>query len=188
MKKENIFNIPNSITLTRLIAAPVLVYMILANFNSVAILIIFFIFGISDALDGFIARNFNQKTKFGAKFDMFADKIFFGGVVIALAVKFFIFEPTSFIFQHKEIFFLLLIREIVGFPATIYSLAKKQGAFVKVKISGKATTVMQVVTIIAILISFKYTIHLAYLTGAIGVISGIIYWRDILNFKKHGLK
>ncbi len=69
--------VPNILTLIRFFAIPVLAYLILAgdSYNLMA----FFLFAaiwLTDLLDGYIARNFNQVTEFGKLFDPFVDKLF----------------------------------------------------------------------------------------------------------------
>lgn len=66
--------IPNLITVLRIAAAPVLILLLDSEAYELA-LIMFLLAGISDALDGFIAKKFNFESKFGALLDPVADKI-----------------------------------------------------------------------------------------------------------------
>ena len=66
--------IPNLITVLRIAAAPVLVLLLDSQAYNLA-LIVFLAAGISDALDGFIAKSFNFESEFGAILDPVADKI-----------------------------------------------------------------------------------------------------------------
>ncbi len=66
--------IPNILTIGRICLTPVLVWLILKN-NLTDALIVFFIAGISDGLDGLLARVLNQKSRFGAYLDPLADKL-----------------------------------------------------------------------------------------------------------------
>lgn len=71
-RKENIYNIPNFISLYRLLSVPFLAYIVLQKKEN--LFFYWFLFNLfTDVLDGFIARTFNLKTKFGAKLDSFAD-------------------------------------------------------------------------------------------------------------------
>lgn len=70
--KEKFWNIPNVLSLYRLCSFPLLVYFILAHYET--FFIGFLITNlITDILDGFIARTFNLQTTIGAKLDSFAD-------------------------------------------------------------------------------------------------------------------
>ena len=66
--------IPNLITVLRIAAAPVLILLLDSEAYELA-LIVFLLAGISDGLDGFIAKKFNFESKFGAMLDPIADKI-----------------------------------------------------------------------------------------------------------------
>jgi cardiolipin synthase (CMP-forming) len=66
--------LPNLITLLRILLTPVLVWLLLDHRMKQALLI-FLIAGVSDALDGLIARVFHQKSKLGAYLDPLADKL-----------------------------------------------------------------------------------------------------------------
>jgi cardiolipin synthase len=66
--------IPNLITLARFAAVPLLVWWLFDHqFNNA--LLLFFLMGLSDALDGYLARSFNWKTTLGSYLDPAADKV-----------------------------------------------------------------------------------------------------------------
>ena len=79
-------NIPNMITLGRLLAVPVTVWLILNDFIFAAFWL-FVAAGISDAIDGFLAKRWNQITEFGAYLDPLADKALLASVFITLGVQ-----------------------------------------------------------------------------------------------------
>jgi len=66
--------IPNLITVLRVVAAPALI-LLLKNGNYELALVLFLVAGISDGLDGYIAKRFNVQSQFGAMLDPVADKI-----------------------------------------------------------------------------------------------------------------
>jgi cardiolipin synthase (CMP-forming) len=75
--------VPNLLTLARISLTPVVVWLVLHDrLNSAFIL--FFLAGMTDAADGFIARYFNQKSRFGAYIDPVADKILLVSLFITL--------------------------------------------------------------------------------------------------------
>lgn len=71
---ENIYTLPNLLTLTRLVSAPVVGYMILHGEVSLA-LAVFSYSCVTDFLDGFIARRWNLKSVVGSIIDPMADKL-----------------------------------------------------------------------------------------------------------------
>ncbi|HTQ33120.1 MAG TPA: CDP-alcohol phosphatidyltransferase family protein [Stellaceae bacterium] len=78
-------NIPNLITLTRLMSVPLMIWLIAGDRFGVAFCV-FIAAGISDALDGFIAKRFDCRTKLGALLDPVADKALLSSVYVALGV------------------------------------------------------------------------------------------------------
>lgn len=76
-------NLPNAISLSRLLAVPVTVWLILSG-QLLAAFWLFVAAGVSDAVDGFIAKHFDSETEFGKFLDPIADKILLVGVYIAL--------------------------------------------------------------------------------------------------------
>ena len=77
------FNLPNLFTLIRLFLAPFVARAILADSYGEAI-ILFFIAGASDAIDGFLARRLGASTKLGAYFDPITDKILLSVIYLSL--------------------------------------------------------------------------------------------------------
>ncbi len=79
------FNLPNLITLARLLSVPVAIWLILDERYGAA----FWVFagaGISDALDGYIAKRFDRRTPLGALLDPIADKALLTGVYLTLGL------------------------------------------------------------------------------------------------------
>jgi cardiolipin synthase (CMP-forming) len=79
-------SLPNLITLARLLLAPLAVSMIASQRFAEAFLI-FVVAGISDAVDGFIARRFNLRTELGAYLDPLADKALLVSIYVTLAIS-----------------------------------------------------------------------------------------------------
>ena len=78
-------NLPNLITLTRLMSVPLMIWLIVgARFGIAAW--VFVGAGISDALDGFIAKRFDCRTRLGALLDPVADKALLTSVYVALGI------------------------------------------------------------------------------------------------------
>ncbi len=75
--------IPNFITIIRILATPALVIFLLQNSYDRALLV-FLVAGISDLADGYIARNFQQKSPLGAMLDPLADKLLMSASYVTL--------------------------------------------------------------------------------------------------------
>ena len=78
-------NIPNFITMIRIILVPVIVIFLIEG-QLLAALLAFLLAGIGDGLDGFMARTLNQKTTLGAFLDPLADKLLLTTIYIVMAV------------------------------------------------------------------------------------------------------
>jgi cardiolipin synthase len=76
-------NLPNLITLARLLSVPLAIWLIFDERYGAA----FWVFigaGVSDALDGYIAKRFDRRTRLGALLDPTADKALLAGVYVSL--------------------------------------------------------------------------------------------------------
>ncbi len=76
-------SIPNIITLGRILLVPVIVWAIASNQMAIAFAI-FIVAGVSDAVDGFLAKRFNMASELGALLDPLADKALLVSIYIAL--------------------------------------------------------------------------------------------------------
>ncbi|PQE16514.1 cdp-diacylglycerol-glycerol-3-phosphate 3-phosphatidyltransferase protein [Rutstroemia sp. NJR-2017a BBW] len=83
---ENIYTIPNILTFSRLIAAPVVGYLVLHDQHAWATAL-FAYAGITDLVDGWIARKWNLQTVVGTVIDPMADKMLMTILTVCLAVK-----------------------------------------------------------------------------------------------------
>lgn len=78
-------SLPNLITLARILAVPVVVWAIAANQWLLAF-VLFLAAGVSDAVDGFLAKRFGMKTELGAYLDPLADKVLIVSIYVALGI------------------------------------------------------------------------------------------------------
>ena len=80
---NQLLTVPNLMTLTRILLAPVMVWILLERWFLVGFFVVLGI-GLSDAFDGWIARKLDQQTDLGAALDPVADKVMSAAVVIPL--------------------------------------------------------------------------------------------------------
>ncbi len=192
-------NLPNKLTLTRIILTPFFVLAILLDFpfHYLAALVIFSIASITDMIDGKIARSKNLVTNFGKFCDPLADKI----LVLSALLCFVQNNLCSCI-----IVIIVIFREFA--VSSIRLLAAAEGKVVAANIWGKVKTVTQIVAIILIFV-LQFVLELMtmgiipislegievsrtifYLIGDISlwistlfcIISGIIYFIDNKEF------
>ena len=123
------WNIPNILTVMRLVAAPSIVIMFLYFSRPMAdwfALILFLVAAISDWFDGFLARLWRQESKFGQMLDPIADKAM---VIIALLIitgfsrmNAWILLPSAII-MFREVF-VSGLREFLGKSASLLNVTK----------------------------------------------------------------
>lgn len=82
-------NIPNSLTTLRIFLIPVYLYFFYSNFQNNILFagLVFILAGISDVLDGYIARKYDMTSKFGAVLDPVADKLMTFTILISFTTK-----------------------------------------------------------------------------------------------------
>jgi cardiolipin synthase len=79
-------NLPNALTILRLVLVPIVVVMI-AEGRWMAAFVLFVTAGVTDAVDGFIARRFDLRTELGAYLDPLADKALLISIYVTLAIE-----------------------------------------------------------------------------------------------------
>src|ERR1700744_2761173 len=79
-------SIPNIITLGRIILVPVIIWAIASNQMEIAFAT-FIVAGVSDAIDGFLAKHFNMSSELGALLDPLADKALLVSIYISLGIS-----------------------------------------------------------------------------------------------------
>lgn len=193
-------NLPNVLTISRIIITPIFLAVILMESLPHRFLIaclIFSIGSITDAVDGHLARKNNQITNFGKFLDPIADKVLTTSALLAF---------MSMGLCSIWIVMLVLTREFA--IASVRMIAASNGVVIPANIWGKIKTVTQMVfTILIMLLSEAYYIAersyaelfarlpdlslisngLLWITAIFTVISGVIYLidsRKIIDFTK----
>ena len=191
-------NLPNKLTLLRIILVPFFVAALLLDFlpyRFIIALVIFAVASITDMLDGKIARKYNMVTDFGKFADPLADKI----LVISAFACFIELDIINAVF-----IILVLFREFT--VTSIRLVAVEHGKVVAANMWGKAKTVSQMVAVIVVLlngflleilatsqekaVSMNHIIgfvnqSLLWLSAILTVISGVIYIKDNFEFIKN---
>jgi cardiolipin synthase len=164
-------NIPNLLTIIRILLTPLFVILLLKDLFGLA-LAIFTIAGVSDALDGFIARYYNQRTMLGAYLDPIADKILLSSAFIGLAVLKIIPGWLAVIVISREV--------LIFTGIAVFKITEKKYK-VRPSIVSKCTTAVQIFTIFVTLLNVNITglvtmrEYLYWVTAGLTVISGFHY-------------
>lgn len=162
-------NIPNLLTIFRLLLVPVFTILIIYD-RMVMALAVFILAGVTDACDGLIARVFNQKTPLGAYLDPIADKFLLGSAFLALTIKDVIPNWLTVVVISRDVI-------ILG-GVVVLSLMKKE-VKVQPSMASKATTWLQVITIILAILSIERDLFILdptiWTTALFTTLSGLQY-------------
>jgi cardiolipin synthase len=166
-------NIPNFLSLLRIILVPVFVIFLIQDeyYNA---LIVFVIAGLTDALDGTMARLLNAQTKLGSYLDPIADKLLLATSFVTLAILGIIPGWLTVIVMSRD-FIILLGIAILSLMSITFEI--------KPALIGKATTALQIGTIFFALldqavtndVSYNWNLALFWTTALFTVASGLIY-------------
>src|SRR5271154_3471407 len=117
-------NLPNLISLARLLLVPLEIWLILVGRYGLAFWILVAA-GISDALDGFIAKRFDRRTRLGALLDPLADKVLLVSVFVTLGVAGQIWAWLVVLVVFRDIMIVggfLLIQALAALPKPTHPL------------------------------------------------------------------
>jgi len=171
---SRILNVPNQLTLLRLAFLPFFVIAIEYEHYAAALGILVAA-GISDGLDGLLARELNQKTPLGAYLDPIADKLLLSSSYVVLALKTKISWWLAILVLGRDVLLLAasaVILVTIGyrpFPPSLW---------------GKATTFFEILLIVLVLVVAVWDVHGAlwiarrlcsFLVAALVMISGVHY-------------
>ncbi len=156
MKLKDIFLLPNLITLSRFFLAIYLFYNYQPeNFNVYVLVIIIALIGISDSIDGVVARKYNLVSKLGIILDPLTDRVVF--IILLFWLSSII--PQNFIYA-------VLTREVLVLIGSIYVLFR--GSKIEVSRKGKYATVSLFVTICLFVLNTSLSIpYLHYVAIAV---------------------
>ena len=173
---RDIFTAPNQLTLLRLIFVPFVIITILDQHYGWA-LIIFLIAGISDAVDGLLARALHQRTKLGEYLDPVADKLLLSTLFIVLSMVGKIRWQVTALVLTRDVFLLVI-------AALLYTVTSYRNF--SPSIFGKINTLAQIVTVVAVLLHEVYAATWVWYVRRVGLwtvvamtlLSGLHYaWR-----------
>lgn len=145
-------NVPNLISVLRILLVPLLAIFLLEEQYNYALLV-FIVAGISDGLDGFLARLLNQKTRLGAILDPIADKALLVTTFVILAVLGVIPQWLTVLVVSRD----LII--ITGFAILVLSDSQIK---IEPTYTSKLTTVFQILTVVYFL-GLEYLLFMLFL-------------------------
>ncbi|HLA13777.1 MAG TPA: CDP-alcohol phosphatidyltransferase family protein [Gemmatimonadaceae bacterium] len=170
MTRGAVLTLPNLISLSRLVLALGFV-LIQGTWERVAIILVA---GFTDFIDGWIARHEKEETETGALIDPLADRIFVFVAISAYLVEGRFTAGQYFIFLSRD------IATAVGFLVARLVPWLRPAVF-RARMLGKIVTVLQLITLVAVLVTPAYTTLLVIAIGVVSAASIIDYtvalWR-----------
>jgi CDP-diacylglycerol--glycerol-3-phosphate 3-phosphatidyltransferase len=135
---NEIWNLPNALTLFRIFLVPFLVVVLLTKFSGreYAGLAIFLVAAVTDFFDGFIARRRNQITRLGALLDPIADKLLMSAAFISLVEL-----------QYAKAWMIVIIIGREFAVSGLRAIAAQQGITIAASPLGKTKMVAEVVAV-----------------------------------------
>ena len=164
-------NLANRITITRIILTPLFIAAVVYGRMDIA-LILFATAVISDGLDGFVARSMHQKTFIGTILDPVADKILLISAFICLTLTNSIPEVLRL---PPYVPIIVISRDAIIVLGSMLIHVVRGEVKIAPSFWGKFTTFFQMMTVVSILVQFKYSCYVWNTAAILTVISGIDY-------------
>ena len=154
--KKSALNVPNTLSLIRCLLVPAFVAALLFMkdipvWGYVVPAVIYIITGLTDMLDGKIARKYNLVTDFGKFIDPLADKFMVLASMIAILVWMLLRDETLLALVFVWVVLVILLREL-GVTSLRLVVAGKSGIVVAASMLGKIKTVSQMVGTVVIMV------------------------------------
>jgi CDP-diacylglycerol--glycerol-3-phosphate 3-phosphatidyltransferase len=194
-------NLPNSITMSRIVMIPLLLWILSPHFpwqtggvQEITASVLFVLASITDGLDGYLARKHGQITTMGMLLDPLADKIMVTGAIIALVA----YNP-----QVVKVWIAVVIVAREFLISGLRSIASSEGFTIQASDLGKLKTVAQIVSVTSAILAHHwhqwqigvfvipimwYAVAAIYFTVLVSTISAIDYfigfWKQIDHASK----
>ena len=143
-------NIPNLLTLSRIVLVPFLI-VLLSNQHFFYSFLVYTIAGFTDALDGFIARYFNARSRLGAILDPIADKCLMVAMFVTLSTLYTVPFWLMVIVVLRDVFI------VIGYCLLLISTKKID---LKPLWLSKLNTIVQFLYILLVLVSLTWSLEI----------------------------
>jgi len=176
-------NIPNALTLARIILVPFIVWLIITH-EMAAAFVLFLLAGLSDAADGYLAKRFGWHTELGTYLDPIADKVLLVSIYVTLGFT-----------NHLPVWLVIAVvsRDILIVGAFILSWVLSRPVTVYPLLVSKANTLAQLVLASLVLAELGLGLRLEpfvtvciWVTGALTILSATAYfWGWLKHMASH---
>lgn len=182
LKKEDILTIPNFLSFFRILLIPVMAVLYSIYDSHIAAVVVIALSGLTDILDGKIARRFNMVSDFGKFIDPVADKLTQLAMILCLLAKYAGMQGLVILMVLKESFLF----------AFSYVTFKKTGVVNSARWYGKATTALLYAVMVVLFLFPNIPVTVAdtliFLCGAMIFVSMVLYSRLFFMSLKGNVK
>jgi cardiolipin synthase len=171
-------NIPNTLTLARIVLVPLIVWLIVSH-EMTAAFVLFLLAGFSDAADGYLAKRFQWRTELGAYLDPIADKLLLMSIYVTLGFS-----------NHLPAWLVIAVvsRDILIVGAVVLSWMLSRPLIMQPLLISKANTFAQIVLAGVVLaeLGLGLGMHqlvkvLVWVTGTLTIVSAAAYFWEWLG-------
>lgn len=169
---------PNALTLLRLVLVPVVVWLMATNETGWAFAV-FVVAGLTDAVDGYIAKRYGLETELGAYLDPLADKLLIVCIFIGLGLagSLPLWLVVAVVARDVMIVAAIVLSALLGRPVAIKPL-----------IVGKANTVAQIVLAAVVLADEAFSLGLATLRFVLVWVTGVLTVASLASYLSKWLR
>lgn len=172
-------NLPNTVTLSRILLVPVFMYIYLrfpAGVNWAAA-VVFLLAALTDGLDGYLARSRKEVTRFGQLIDPIADKLLITAALLALIQLGSVSPWLALVILGREF-------AVSGLRV----LAAAEGKVIPASYWGKIKTVSQIVAVMSFILDISWAPLLMNVALLTTIISGVDYFRKAQDVLKSSME
>jgi cardiolipin synthase (CMP-forming) len=157
-------NLPNFITLGRVISVPFIFWLLLTG-EAKAAFLLFVAAGVSDAVDGFLAKRYNWQTPLGAYLDPLADKLLIVSIYIALGAR-----------EQIPLWLVIAVvsRDLLILAAVMLSWLLDHPVVIKPLLVSKLNTTAQLVLASTVLADEGFGLGLQPIRMALAVVTALL--------------
>jgi CDP-diacylglycerol--glycerol-3-phosphate 3-phosphatidyltransferase len=161
-------NLPNALTLTRIAAIPMIVWLLHAPTpaSSVAAFIVFFIASLTDFFDGYLARRYGLITPLGKLLDPLADKLLVVSALLMIAAG----DRTPTI--PAWLLVVIIGRELA--VTGLRSIAANEGIVLSAETTGKIKMILQTIGVHALILHYPYFGISFYAVGMLTLVAATV--------------
>ena len=167
-------NLPNFITLGRVISVP-FVFWLLLNGNAKAAFVLFVLAGISDGVDGYLAKRYQLQTQLGAYLDPLADKLLIVSIYIALGVR-----------DQLPLWLVIAVvsRDVLILVAVLLSWLMDQPVVVRPFLVSKLNTAAQLILASVVLADEGFGLGLGWCRSGLVIVTAILTAASLIAYMR----